>query len=62
MGIFFYLYDGVRYLRTGHNRVCTHHPVGVFLADFRNQKSTHTSTSTTTQRMRDLETYHVRKK
>ena len=34
----------------------THHSVGVFLPDLRDQKCTHTSTGTTTKRVSDLET------
>jgi hypothetical protein len=34
----------------------THHSVWVFLPDLRDQKCTHTSTSTTTKRVGDLET------
>lgn len=34
----------------------THHSVGVFFPDLRDQKCTHTSTGTTTKRVGDLET------
>ena len=51
-----YLNDGIRHLRTGDDRVGTHHSVGVFFANFGDQESTHTGTSTTTQGVGDLET------
>jgi hypothetical protein len=51
-----YLDDSIRDLRTRDDRVCAHHPVGVFLSNLRDQKSTHTSTSSTTEGVRDLET------
>jgi hypothetical protein len=50
------LNDGVRDLGRGHNREGGHHSVGELLADLGDQESTHTGTSTTTERVGDLET------
>jgi hypothetical protein len=50
------LHNGIRDLRGRYNREGGHHTVGELLADFGDQKRTHTSTSTTTKGMGDLET------
>jgi hypothetical protein len=52
-----YLDDTLRDLRRRHDGVRAHHPVGVLLPDLVNQKSARTSSSTTTERVRDLEAY-----
>lgn len=51
-----HLDDGIRDLGTGDDRVCAHHSVGVLFSDLGDQKGTHTSTSSTTKRVGDLET------
>lgn len=48
--------DGVGHLGRGHDGESGHHAVGELLTDLGDQQSTHTSTSTTTQRVGDLET------
>jgi hypothetical protein len=50
-----YLNDSVGDLGRWHDGVRAHHPVGVLFPDLGDQKSTHTSTSTTTERVSDLE-------
>ena len=50
-----HLNDCVRDLRTGHDRVGSHHTIGVLLTDLRDEEGTHTSTGTTTERVGDLE-------
>ena len=39
----------------GDDGVCAHHAIGEILADLRDQERTHTGTSTTTERVGDLE-------
>ena len=51
-----HLNDRVRNLGTGNNGIRAHHPVGVFLTNFRNKKGTHTGASTTSEGVSDLET------
>lgn len=45
----------VGHLRGRHNGECGHHSVWVFLPNFRDEESSHTCTSTTSERVRDLE-------
>jgi hypothetical protein len=47
--------DSVRDLRRWDNRESCHHAIRELLADLRNEKSAHTSTSTTAERMGNLE-------
>jgi hypothetical protein len=47
--------DGVRDFGRRHDRVRAHHPVGVLLADLRDQEGTHSGASATTERVGDLE-------
>lgn len=49
------LNDSVRDLGGGHNGEGSHHTVGELLTDLGDQKSTHTGTGTTTERVGDLE-------
>jgi hypothetical protein len=51
-----HLNDCVRNLGTRDNGICAHHAIGVFLANFRNEESTHAGTSTTSEGVGDLET------
>lgn len=51
-----YLDDSIRDLGTRDDGVCAHHSVGILFSDLRDQKGTHTSTSSTTKRVGDLET------
>jgi hypothetical protein len=51
-----HLNDCIRNLGTRNDGICAHHPIGVLLADFRNEESTHTGTSTTSEGVSDLET------
>jgi len=55
-----YLDDGIRNLGTGYDGIGTHHSVGVLLSNFWDQEGTHTSTSTSTKRMGNLEACHVK--
>jgi hypothetical protein len=48
--------NGIRDLGGWHNREGSHHTVGEFLTDLGDQERTHTSTSSTSERMGDLET------
>jgi len=43
-------------LGAGDDGECAHHPVGVLLTDFGDEQSAHTGTSSTTERVSDLET------
>lgn len=52
-----YFNDSVRHLGAGNDGVCTHHTIGVLLADLGDQESSHTGAGTTTKRMCNLETY-----
>merc|ERR1712226_907479 len=47
--------NGVRDLGGGHDREGAHHTVGVFLTDLGDEESSHTGSSTTTERVGDLE-------
>jgi hypothetical protein len=49
-----WLHNGIADLRAGHDGECGHHAIWEFLADLGDQQSTHTSTSTTTERVSDL--------
>jgi hypothetical protein len=51
-----WLNNCVRYFRGWDDGECGHHAVWEFLADLGDQKSSHTSTSTTSKRVCDLET------
>ena len=51
-----WLNDGIRDLGGGHNGESAHNTVGVFLTDLGDQKSSHAGTSSTTERVSDLET------
>lgn len=55
-GSVIWLDNGIRNLWRRHNGESSHHSVGEFLSDSRDQQSTHTGTGTTTQRVGDLET------
>eukprot|EP00126_Sphaerothecum_destruens_P000258 Sdes_comp10306_c0_seq1m1941 len=48
--------DCIRHLGGRHHRKCTHNTIRILLTDFRNQKCSHTGTSTTSQRVGELET------
>lgn len=48
--------NGIGHQWRGNDGKCAHHSVGVFLTDLRDNKGTHTSTSSTTERVGDLET------
>lgn len=48
--------NGVRNLGGGHNGESGHHAIRELLADLGDEEGTHTSTGTTTERVRDLET------
>jgi len=48
--------DGVRDLGRWDDRECAHHPVGILFPDLGDEEGTHTSTSTTTEGVSDLET------
>ena len=50
------LNDGIGHLWRWNDRECSHHSIGVFFANFADQKSSHTSTGTSTERVRYLET------
>jgi hypothetical protein len=50
-----WLNDGIRDLGRWHNREGCHHAVGEFLTDLRDEKSAHTSASSTAERVGDLE-------
>ena len=47
--------NGIRYLWRWDNREGVHDSVWVFFSDFRDKKCTHTGTSTTTERVGELE-------
>ena len=47
--------NGIRYLWRWDNREGVHDSVWVFFSDFRDKKCTHTGTSTTTERVSELE-------
>jgi hypothetical protein len=47
--------DGIRDLGGGHDGEGSHHAVGELLTDLGDEKSTHTGTGTTTERVSDLE-------
>src|SRR6266566_4698915 len=51
-----HLNDCIRNLGTRDNGICTQHPIGVLLADLRNEEGTHSGTSTTSEGVSDLET------
>lgn len=44
------------YLGRWHDRECAHHAIGVLLTNLGNQKSSHTGTSASSERVGDLET------
>ena len=50
-----YLDDRVGHLGTRHDGVGGHHTIGVLLTDLRDEKGTHSSTGSTTERVGDLE-------
>jgi hypothetical protein len=47
--------DSVRHLRGRHNGESFHNSIGILFSDLGDQKGTHTGTSTTTERVGDLE-------
>jgi hypothetical protein len=47
--------NGIGHLRRWHHGEGSHHTIGEFLANLRDQKRTHTGTSSTTERVGDLE-------
>jgi hypothetical protein len=51
-----WLDNGIGNLWTGNNGERSHHSVGEFFTDLRDEKSTHASTSSTTKRVSNLET------
>jgi hypothetical protein len=51
-----HLNDCIRNLGTRDNGIRAHHPIGVLLANFRNEEGTHTGTSTTSEGVSNLET------
>lgn len=48
--------DSVGHFRAGHNGVSAHHSVGEVFSDLGDEEGTHTRTSTTAQRVGNLET------
>ena len=56
-----YLNDGIGNLGTGYDGERAHHTIGILFTNLGDQKGTHTSASTTTKRVSDLETCKVTK-
>jgi len=48
--------NGIRNFWRRNDGECRHHSIGILFTDFAEQKSTHTSTSTSTKRVCNLET------